>query len=336
LSNEVDSTHTLFGLKVQSNLPVPGLALLGSSSDATDVELHLGISPNSKGEIPADSEDLTYASSYIDESGDPALRIWKTADGVFLHLLYYDGIQFWLQRQGKSLWTVWPKASTLEDTVSYLLGPVFGLLLRLRGITCLHASAVSIENRSVAFVGSEGAGKSTTAAALAQQGFGIISDDVAALMESPDGIRVMPAYPHVCLWQDSVEMLYGSAEALPRFSTGWEKRRLALGDRGTRFENRSLPLGAVYLLGNRRPDHTPFVEGVRPQDGLLSLVANTFANKILDREMRAREFAVLGRLVTSVPIRRIHPRSDAPRLEELCAVIREDFASLRRSTSTRH
>ncbi|MCU1315292.1 MAG: hypothetical protein JWN63_614 [Candidatus Acidoferrum typicum] len=308
---------------------------MGSSSGAADVEFHLGISPSSKTEIPTDSEDLTYTSSYTDESGNPALRIWKTADGRFLRLAYYDGIQFWLEREGKSLWAVWPAASTLEDTASYLLGPVFGILLRLRGVTCLHASAVSIENRSVVFMGAEGSGKSTTAAAFARQGFGVISDDVAALVESPEGFRVMPAYPHLCLWQDSVEMLYGSSEALPRFSTGWEKRRLALGEQGTRFENRSLPLGAIYLLGDRRPDHAPFLEGVLPKAALLSLVADTFANKILDREMRAREFAVLGRVVTAVPIRRLHPHSDPSRLAELCAAIREDFASLRSPTGAR-
>jgi len=332
----VASTHTVFGLTVRSNLLIPGLSPLGSSSGAVDVEFHLGVSPNSKREIPADSEDLTYTSSYTDESGNPALRIWKTADGGFLRLAYYDGVQFWLEREGKSLWAVWPAASTLEDTASYLLGPVFGILLRLRGVTCLHASAVSIENRSVVFVGAEGSGKSTTAAAFARQGFAVISDDVAALLESPDGFSVMPAYPHLCLWPDSVGMLYGSSEALPRFSRGWEKCRLALGEQGTQFENRSLPLSAIYLLGDRRPDEAPFVEGVRPQAALLSLVADTFANKILDREMRGREFAVLGRLVTVVPIRRIHPHNDASRLEELCAVIRKDFASLHSPSSARN
>ena len=330
------STHTVFGLTVRSNLPIPGLSPLGSSSGAVDVEFHLGVSPNSKREIPADSEDLTYTSSYTDESGNPALRIWKTADGGFLRLAYYDGVQFWLEREGKSLWAVWPAASTLEDTASYLLGPVFGILLRLRGVTCLHASAVSIENRSVVFVGAEGSGKSTAAAAFARPGFAVISDDVAALLESPDGFSVMPAYPHLCLWPDSVGMLYGSSEALPRFSRGWEKCRLALGEQGTQFENRSLPLSAIYLLGDRRPDEAPFVEGVRPQAALLSLVADTFANKILDREMRGREFAVLGRLVTVVPIRRIHPHNDASRLEELCAVIRKDFASLHSPSSARN
>jgi hypothetical protein len=328
------STYIVFGLTVNSNLSIPGLSPQESSSDPADVEFHLGVSPHSQREFRADSESLTYTSSYTDESGNPALRIWKTADDAFLRLAYFDGMQFWLEREGKSLWAVWTAASTLEDATSYLLGPVFGLLLRLRGVTCLHASAVAIDNRCVAFVGAEGAGKSTTAAAFARQGFGVLSDDVAALVESPEGFRVVPAYPHLCLWEDSVETLYGSAEALPRFSTGWEKRRLALGDQGTRFENRSLPLGAIYLLGERRRDPALFVEGVRPHAGLLSLIADTFANKILDREMRAREFAVLGRLVTTVPIRRIHPNNDAFRLEELCVVVREDFRSLHSPTST--
>lgn len=328
-------THIVFGLTVQSNLPIPGLSPLDSPSEAADVELHLGVSPNSKTEIPADSEDLTYTSSYTDESGNPALRIWKSADGAFLRLAYCDGFQFWLEREGKSLWAAWPAASTLEDTASYLLGPVFGLWLRLRGMTCLHASAVSIENRCVAFVGAEGAGKSTTAAAFARQGCGVISDDIVALVEQEGAFHVKPAYPHLCLWPESVEMLFGSSEALPRFSTGWEKRRLALGDQRTRFEKRSLPLGAIYLLGDHRADQAPFLEGVRPQAGLLSLVADTFANKILDREMRAREFAVLGRLVTTVPIRRIHPHKDPSRLEELCAVIREDLKSLHTPSNPR-
>ena len=328
-------THIVFGLTVQSNLPIPGLSPLGSSTKVADVELHLGVPPDSQSDVRNGAEELTYASSYTDESGNPALKIWKTADGLFLRLAYYDGVQFWVERDGKSLWAVWPASSTLEDAASYLLGPVFGLLLRLRGITCLHASVVSLDSRCVAFVGEEGAGKSTTAAAFARLGFGVMSDDVAALVESPEGFQVMPAYPHLCLWQDSVEMLYGSAEALPRFSTGWEKRRLALGDQGTRFESRSLPLGAIYLLGDRRPDHAPSIEEVRPQAGLLSLVVDTFANKILDREMRAHEFAVLGRLVTAVPVRRLHPHNDGSRLEELCAVIREDFAALQGATSAR-
>lgn len=332
---QVAFTYTVFSLTAHSNLPIPGLAHSEDSTGAAAINIHWGQTPETQGKVSTGPEELTYSSSYTDETGNPALRIWKTVDKVFLHLVYYDGIEFWLERKGEAMWAVWPETSTLEDATSYLLGPVLGLLLRLRGVTCLHASAVALRNRSVVFVGAEGAGKSTTAAAFARQDLGVISDDVAALEESSEGFHVIPAYPHLCLWPESAEMLYGSGEALPRFSVGWEKRRLALGERGTRFEKRHLPLGAIYLLGERRPDSAPFVEAIRPQAALVSLLADSFANKILDREMRAREFEVLGRLVTKVPTRRVYPHIDATRIEELCRVIREDFESLQLSTMAR-
>lgn len=304
------------------------MSIADSALSSPDIELHLGISPRLDGKHSPDTEELAYEGSGSSDGSEPALRVWKVGKGTFLRIAYSDGTQFWVDRQRENLWATWPATSSLEEVSTYLLGPILGLLLRLRGVTCLHASAVALGDCSVVFVGSEGAGKSTTAAAFAQLGHGVISDDVAALMETEEGFRVMPAYPHLCLWPDSVQMLYGSAEALPRFSPGWEKRRLALGDQGTRFEKRPMPLGAIYVLGDRRPDPAPYVEKMRPQSALLSLVAGTFANKILDRDLRAHEFEVLGRLVTMVPVRRIHPHSEATRLEELCRTIREDFESL--------
>ncbi len=117
---------------------------------------------------------------------------------------------------------------TIEDAATYLLGPVLGLFLRLRGVTCLHASAVAFGGQAVAFVGSEGAGKSTTAAALALRGHAILSDDVVALAEHDGAFFVHPAYPYLCLWPESVESIYGSADALPRFSANYDKRCLSL------------------------------------------------------------------------------------------------------------
>ena len=300
-----------------------------ATASSPDVDLHLGSSPYPEGgNLPA-QEELAYVSSYSDETGEPGLRVWRVAKGAFLRIAYSDGTQFWLDRKRETVWAVWPGTLSLEDTASYLLGPILGLLLRLRGVTCLHASAVAFKDRSIVFVGSQGAGKSTTAAALARHGYGVLSDDIVALEEREGTFHVMPAYPHLSLWPDSVKMLYGSSEALPRFIPNWDKRRLDLGNPGTRFESRPLPLGVIYILGERRPDPAPYLESMRPRSALLSLVADTYANKILDREMRASEFAVLGRLVTTIPVRQVHPHEDANRLEELCRIIREDLVTLK-------
>ena len=329
---EVESLHTAFGLKIRSNIAIPGLVPLTVSGTAADLRVQLGLSPSTQNQITGGMEELTYVSPHTDEAGNPALRIWKSPNGRYLRLQYYDGTQFWLEREGREIWATWPEGSTLEDACSYLLGPVLGLLLRLRGVTCLHASAVTVEEYCVVFVGAEGAGKSTTAAAFAREGHGVLSDDVVALAENGSEFLVLPAYPHLCLWPESVTMLFGSPEALPHFSKGWEKHRMSLGDQQTRFESRAVPLGAVYFLGERRAEAAPSIEMVRPQAALLALVADTFANKILDRERRALEFELLGRVVTHVPVRRVFPHSDPSRVRDLCRVIREDFASLKKTS----
>jgi hypothetical protein len=331
----LDFYYSVFGLLMHSNLALHGVVPINSTTSSPDIELHLGISPYPERENLSLEEELAYVSSYSAETGEPGLRVWQVAKGEFLRIAYSDGTQFWLDRKRERLWSVWPEKLSLEDTASYLLGPILGLLLRLRGVTCLHASAVAFNERSVAFVGAAGAGKSTIAAAFARDGYGVLSDDIVALVEQEGAFHVMPAYPHLALWPDSVKMLYGSSEALPRFIPDWDKRRLDLGNQGTRFESRPLPLGAIYILGERRSDPAPYLERVRPQSALLSLVAETYANKILDREMRANEFAVLGRLVATIPIRQVHPHENTNRLKELCNVIREDLATLNSPTAER-
>jgi hypothetical protein len=282
-------------------------------------------------------EEQVYASSYLDETEKPVLRIWKATDESFLRLAYCDGTQFWLDRSRQHLWATWPAHLSLQNTLAYVLGPVFGLVLRLRGVTCLHASAVAFEDRSVVFVGPEGSGKSTTAAALAKRGHPILSDDIAALAaagpnisNSLDYFYVLPAYPHVCLWPDSARVVHGAHEQLPRLAPDWDKRRLTLGTDGTTFASHALPLAAIYLFADRNSDSAPRVSPAPAKTSLLSLVANTYANNLLDRAMRAEEFAVLDRLVSSVPVRLLTSHTDLAYIEEFCRLICSDFRSLPR------
>jgi hypothetical protein len=329
-------TYAVFGLSLHCNLPIPNLTTvspgdelpsLESSNDHT-VAIHLNASPHANVAIPPEPEELSYVSPYKDQAGNPALRIWKTASSRYLRLAYFDGTQFWLDREGTEVWATWPDNLEIEDTATYLLGPVLGILLRLRGVTCLHASAVAFGDTAVAFVGSEGAGKSTTAAALARHGHVILSDDVVALAEHDGSFFVHPAYPYLCLWPEAVESLYGSPDALPQFSPNYEKRFLSLGKQELRFAERALPLAAIYILGDRRGDPAPLVEELAPQKAFLALVANTFATNTLDSSMRAKEFEILARLAPSVPIRELCAHQDANRLPDLCKLLDEEARTL--------
>jgi len=339
--NALNFTYAVFGLWLHCNLPIPNLttvnfaqdlSLLELSNDQT-VAIHLSASPFANAAIPCGPEELSYDSPYRDEAGKAALRIWKVGSSRYLRLEYFDGTQFWLDREGTEVWATWPSNLTIEDTATYLLGPVLGILLRLRGVTCLHASAVAFGDTVVAFVGSEGAGKSTTAAALARHGHAILSDDVVALAEHDGSFFVHPAYPYLCLWPESVESLYGSPNALPRFSPNYEKRFLSLGKQELRFAERALPLAAIYILGDRRGDPAPLVEELAPQKAFLALVANTFATNTLDSGMRAKEFEILARLAPRVNIRTLCAHHNASRLPELCALLDEEAQKLRMQRS---
>ncbi len=332
----VNFTYAVFGLLLRCNLSIPELTTVRpgqndspfESLNERTVAIQLGTSPYSSGAIPTSREELSYDSPYKDAAGNSALRIWKTESSRYLRLAYFDGTQFWLDREGTEVWATWPSNLALEDTATYLLGPVLGILLRLRGVTCLHASAVAFGEKAVAFVGSEGAGKSTTAAALARRGHAILSDDVVALAERDGSFFIHPAYPYLCLWPESVESLYGSRDALPQFSANYEKRCLSLGKQELRFAEHALPLAAIYILGERRGDPAPLVEELTPQRAFLALVANTFATNTLDRSMRAREFETLARLAPSVPIRALHAHHDAAHLPDLCDLLAKEAQKL--------
>lgn len=248
--------------------------------------------------------ELLYTSPYLDECGDPALRVSRVAHDL-LHLSYSNGMQFWMDEKARELWAVWPEGSSLEDAATYLLGPVLGLLLRIRGTVCLHASAVACDDGALVFVGPAGAGKSTTAAILARQGHALLCDDIVALVEVAGGFRVLPAFPFLCLWPDSAKMLCSSADSLPRFVESWEKRCLSADGRGLAFETRALPLAGIFVLGERTANPVASTSPLSPQTALVDLLANSYAGRLLRPEMRAMEFSFLARLVTSTPVHSI-------------------------------
>jgi hypothetical protein len=317
----VNLAYSVFGLLLRSNLPIPELVPAQGPSSDPAVNLHMHESPSGDLSGP---KILTYTSEYLDPTGQPALRIWKSADGRFLHLVYFDGTQFWMDYKGTDLWAQWPDNLTIEDTATYLLG----LLLRLRGVTCLHASAISVGERAIAFVGSEGAGKSTTAAMFAQKGCPVISDDVVALTERQGAYYVFPAYPYLSLWADSVTVVYGPDKKLPSFSANWDKRLLSLSANNLKFEGKQLRLGALFMLGERDSlPNSPRVESLTPKEGLLSLVANSYATNLLDKDMRAVEFEFLGRMLQSVPVQRLIAHKDPSKIDRLRDVVLRSFDS---------
>ncbi len=321
--------HCVLGLTLECSHPLPRLAV-EPESDGEALKLELGSVPSGLGEAPADEWRSVFQTDLADDRGEPFLRLRRSSAGDFYQLAFHDGTQFFVDRQGRQVWARWPAAYTLEDIESYLFSTVLGFVLRLRGVISLHASAVVIDGWAVALAGPPRAGKSTTAAAFAQRGCEVLTDDITALRPAGDGFRVPPGRPELRLWQESSELLGGFSEALPRLSETWDKRFLDLESHGYRYARGSHSLAAVYLLDWQSESCPgPEIEELAGSSGLVALAANSYVAHMLDRQMRAFEFDFLTRLLQRFPVRRLKIPGGGLAPAEVCDLITADFRRIR-------
>jgi hypothetical protein len=325
--------YRVYGLHLSCDLPIPALreradALAVEPSAIPDVSVEFGAQPSWARDVFRLPSVVLHSISACEETRDPAFVLTSFGDGQFFQLHYSDGSRFVVDAAATRLWGAAGDSQTLEDLSTYFLGPVMGYVLRRRGITALHASAFCLDGKAVVLAGATGAGKSTSAAALALRGLPVLCEDIAAIEEAPHGFSVQAGYPRVCLWPESVAMLKGNANSLPLITPNWEKRFLPLDGITATHDAQNRPLGAIYILAPREAHHAPRVEEVRSRDVLLELVQNTYMNWLLDRRQRAAEFALLSRLVSHVPVRRIVPHREPARIDVLCDLILSDAARL--------
>jgi hypothetical protein len=328
------ASYLVYGLKLSTNLPVSGFRRKSSKAPA-DLHIRLQIGPRWLKAALAASPRLIHRSSSRDHRGRPSLRVWELNGGKHLRLLYADGVQFIVDRLGTRAWGTWPEESTLEDAAAYLRGPVLGIILRLRGVTCLHASAICVDGQGIALVGSQGSGKSTTAAALSKLGYRCVADDIVAVRDCESSFSIEPGYPRLCLWPGSIKALFGSETALPCIAPPWEKRYLDLAGNGG-FITKPLKLAAIYLLGERgaQPD-APLVTALQPSRGFVGVMENLFGGYLFGGAKSAPDFQRVARMIRCVPVRRVTPTADLKGLSALCDLILDDFRTIRLTSAGR-
>jgi hypothetical protein len=317
--------YLLYGLSVRTDRPLPGLRALPRAA-AAELRMHLGSFPPPLAAAALEPAPWHASERAAGPGDEPSLVIHRTAGRRGYRLRYADGIAFSVDAEGREVGCTWPDPLTLEDAATYLLGSICGFALRLRGVTSLHASAVAVGGAAAAFCGPAGAGKSTTAAALAARGHRVLADDVSALDRRGERFHLRPAYPHLRLWPDAARALYGDAP-LPPLTPNWDKRYLDLALADDAFQATPLPLAAVYVLAGREEAHAPRLEPVPASEALLTLVANVYMGWLPGAAERARDFARMGELAAGVPVVRLVPHRDPARLPELCGLIERDVAA---------
>ena len=316
--------YSIYGLRLRCSAAIP--TLYPATGPRGEVDVDVSFRPLAE----ATDEDRDRAHDwYVSdamEAGEPILRIRKLETSGDLLLKYPDGMRFRIDSSGSSVIASCPDDLTIDDAALYLLGPVLGVVLRLRGDVCLHGSVVELDGEAVGFIGPQGAGKSTTAAALTTAGRRVLSDDLLVLRRRGRSIHAEPGYPLLRLWPTSVAALYGSPKAMPRLVPGWEKRYVDL-IAAEAFAPEHLPLRAIYALGERRIGLTTAItESLTQRRALLELVKNSYAGRLPGPSARRAEFELFSELTSEIPIRRLNLGQDWASVSALGDVLLAELA----------
>jgi hypothetical protein len=292
--------HTAFGLHIACDRELPEL-WTASRSSRVDVTIRRDPAPRPP-------------------RPDGAPRLWVDARRETVRLTWSTVGTF--QIRGTSEVVVSPYQGVPDATIRRpLLGVVLGVLLHRRGRFTLHASAVSIGEAAVAFIGAKGAGKSTLAAELQSRGHPLLTDDILAV-DLP-AMEVAPAYPQVKLRPDAAFALALPARHLTPL--GPDRHKVAFSCR-TGFDSVPRRLAAVFAL-----DTDADLTCVRQtgRDAFLSLFSQSYALRFLGTEgATPNDFRQCNAVARRLPIFRLSRPFDLDRLTATAACVEETVRSL--------
>ena len=235
---------------------------------------------------------------------------WAPAPGVFR--LELDGVARFVVREGREI-TVEP-ADDAAAVSTFLLGPVMAACLQQRGIAVLHASAVDTGRGAVLFTGASGSGKSALAAALVQRGWRLLADDVAGLALDAGGrVEVLPSFPAVQLWADTVDALGWREPTSARVRDGVEKYRTPVASFLTS------PVAARIVIALDRANEERLELAPEPPGRALgSLLRCTYGPTLaLPPEVRRGHFRTLAALAKQAPLAHLTTVAKPSRLAAL-------------------
>jgi hypothetical protein len=193
--------------------------------------------------------------------------------------------------------------TTLETIRHFLLDQVMPRCMAYHGEIILHASAVSIENCAIIFLGDSGTGKSTLAGNFHQSGQPIISDDCLLIKDDETGLKAVSTYNGLRLWDDSLEMLFPAGSKIDSMAQYSAKKRVLLDTKDPYISQNSFPVAAMFVLSppENGPGEKIVLERLSSRDEFIAMMKQSFHLDVFDMMRIERYMQALGRIVPKLP-----------------------------------
>jgi hypothetical protein len=206
------------------------------------------------------------------------------------------------------------------------------LVFSHQGLHVLHASAVEVSGRGVAFIGQSGWGKSTLATSFGQAGFPLLTDDALLLEAGAPGesFHLVPSFPGIRLWDDSLHHLFAGEQPEIRQDVHYtRKSRLIFAKEAlVTFSDRPIPLQRIYFLSPPVPpqqgDAIALVP-LTPREAMTALLEYVFRLDITDCARLQEEFYWLCQLASKVSCYRLSYPRDFAQLPAVRSAILADL-----------
>ena len=186
------------------------------------------------------------------------LHHWPARDGTITLSLATHGSGYRLRFPGLCDFLIDTDAVRIQIQPTHALDPntlehlivdqVLPRLLSHRGELVAHASVVRIQDRAIGFLGHSGWGKSTLVSLLHGAGHRLLSDDCALMVATTDAVHIVPTYPSLRLFGDSIGQTLGDDASTRPVAAYSPKQRLTLGP--PEPQDSTCPLHAIYLLND--------------------------------------------------------------------------------------
>ncbi|MBB5878170.1 hypothetical protein GGR66_003563 [Xanthomonas sp. 3498] len=276
-----DRHYLLCGWHVRSTLALPELPPWPAAAGAADVQIE-------EARLPDRLDPAEPDGTWLSVGADGAVLL-QVPNLVRLHI-----------QGGRSI-RVQRLCDHDEGWRLFLLGGALGCLCLQRGLFPLHAACLRIGGRTVAIAGHSGAGKSTLSAALLERGHGVLSDDLTVVRTAAERApEVLPAFPRLKLWRDTLESLRLPVAGLAQVRHGMDKFDLRP---QSGFDATPAPLDAILILQDAA---TPQLVRCPPSAALPLLHSYLARPQVADRlGLRATTFAQAAAIARHVPVWRL-------------------------------